>query len=308
MKFNLMYRKLKKQILQSLCSFRMTSTVSCHSERSEESAFNLKKILFCILVFCSGSVFADETAISGKNIASKWENAIIIVKITIKQKMILKGKELYNSEEKLEINGTVLDSTGLVVSSLQETDPSAFIENMMQGMPDDDKPKHESEITDIKIRFSKNNEIPAKIVLRDKDIDLAFIRPINKIKENVQYINLKDSVQPEILDRIICLDRLGKIANEVTYIGTGRIQAIVNKPRTFYIPDENVTSGLGIPVFSQEKEKIIGIMLLRSLNNQDNTGRSFFSRKSAATAIPIIMPTSEIAGVSSQVPAYEEKQ
>ena len=35
----------------------------------------------------------------------------------------------------------------------------------------------ETEVNDIKILLEDGAEVPAEIVLRDKDLDLAFIRP-----------------------------------------------------------------------------------------------------------------------------------
>ncbi|MBI5207783.1 MAG: hypothetical protein HY934_08325 [Candidatus Firestonebacteria bacterium] len=257
-----------------------------------------------ILCLTITSIKADDAATSGRNIASKWENITIIIKITIKQKVIMQGKEVYNTESKMEINGTVMDSTGLVVASLSETDPSSLVENFLHGVQDDRKPKYESDITDIKIRFSKDNEVPAKIVLRDKDMDLVFIRPTNRLKDTVQFINFKDSIQPELLDRILCLYRLGKVADEVLSINISRIQAVVNKPRTFYVPDD-MNCGLGIPVFSLEKEKIIGILVVRMTPSHSDNAISMFSRKNEMMPLPIILPASEIKEVSVQVPPYE---
>ncbi|MBI4650860.1 hypothetical protein HY745_06165, partial [Candidatus Desantisbacteria bacterium] len=138
---------------------------------------NIFLFLFCFFAG-TGALKADDTANLGKEIAAKWENVIVTVKIVMKQKIIVQGREVNNSENKMEIGGTVIEDSGLTVVSLSAIEPSSVFDNMAGEMPEGRQFKYESEITDLKIRFTKENEVNAKIVLRDKDMDLAFVRPI----------------------------------------------------------------------------------------------------------------------------------
>ncbi|MBI4649835.1 hypothetical protein HY745_00755, partial [Candidatus Desantisbacteria bacterium] len=98
----------------------------------------------------------------------------------------------------------------------------------------------------------------------------------------------------------------GKIASEALYISTSRIQAIVNKPRLFYVPDMDVMS-IGLPAFSLEKGKIVGIVVLRMkvLSSSMNRSPSIMHGGRDTPILPIILPASQIIEVASQVPMYD---
>ena len=72
----------------------------------------------------------------------------------------------------------MVDPSGLTVLALSACDPS----EMYQRMMGEDYPRTsvETEVTDMKILLDDGTELPAEIVLRDKDLDLAFIRPKTK--------------------------------------------------------------------------------------------------------------------------------
>ena len=72
----------------------------------------------------------------------------------------------------------MVDPSGLTVLALSACDPTEMYQRMMSE--EASKFKLDIEVTDLKILLDDGTEIPSEIVLRDKDMDLAFIRPKTK--------------------------------------------------------------------------------------------------------------------------------
>ena len=162
------------------------------------------------------------------------------------------------SEGKNEATGIVIDPSGLVVMSLAAMNPDEALAQMMpKGM------KVTSQITDVKLIQSNGKEIPAKVILRDKDLDLAFLRPKQKQATPFAAIDLSKSVKPELLDPIAVMYRMGTLGSRSISASIDRIQSIVEKPRTMYVPGINALgTSLGAPVFAMDGN-IAGILVLR---------------------------------------------
>ncbi|MCX7919917.1 MAG: serine protease [bacterium] len=270
-------------------------------------------VLFVVFIIIHGvpvSAATEEVA-AGKEILTKWQKAVVTLQIVSKQRISYGGRESSGDESKSEATGTVIDPSGLIVMSLFATDPNARMFEMLSDSGDiESQFKRETEITDVKILMPDATEIPAKIVLRDKDLDLAFVRPTQKPAKPFTAIDLTNNTTVGVLDSIIILSRLGKVANRVPSISIDMIQAVIEKPRTFFIPGAKSEAGdFGSPVFALNG-KVVGIVLLRSIP-LERSSRSVFGGMSGLGMLPVILPASDILEVVNQVPATvpaEEKK
>src|SRR5881296_2706666 len=125
----------------------------------------------------------DEIAVKGREIFEKYQHATVTVQLVLKSKMSMTGFGGRSNESKQEATGTTIDPSGLTVLSLSATDPGSLLSSMMTGEGEggtDLKFKMENELTDVKILTHDGAELPAEVVLRDKDLDLAFLRPKQK--------------------------------------------------------------------------------------------------------------------------------
>lgn len=244
-------------------------------------------------------VKADDTAAAGRQIASKYENAIIKAQLVTEMSMSMDGRES-KRESKTETTATIIDPSGLAVVSLSAINPAETYTSM--GFGEDLNLK--SQVTDVKFRLSDGNEIQGKIVLRDKDLDLAFIRPSEKPEKPFQCVDLSQNAKPDRLDQIFVVSRLGKVAGRALSVCLDRVQAIVEKPRTFYVPSfVSMVSDMGAPVFSTDG-KMIGLLVLRTMpRGGEDSGFGMGS----SGALPMILPTSDIIKVAKQAPENELK-
>lgn len=258
-----------------------------------------------VLSISGGVASADELAEQGRAILAKHQEAVVTIQMVLKQKMSFGGQSQDN-ESKTETTGTVIGEDGLTVVSLSETDPSSIIESMMGGMGGQlGNLNIDTEISDVKILKKDGSEIDAEVILRDKDLDLAFIRPITKPDSAMPYVALEDSGAPELLDQVIALNRLGRVAGRVHSASVERVEAIVERPRTFYIPgDEATLTGMGSPAFTLDG-KIIGIFVVRAIKTSDGGLMGMMSgRQDNMTSI--ILPASDILEAAAQAPPFEE--
>jgi len=253
-------------------------------------------LLACLAV----GVRADELADQGREIFKRNQRAVVTVQVVLKTKYSMSGMGGQANESKQDLTGTVVDPFGLTVLALSATDPGGMLQNMMSGMSTEDmKFKLETELEDVKILLEDGTELPAEVVLRDKDLDLAFVRPKTKPSTPMAAVDLAKSGSVQVLDQVVTLNRLGKAAGRAYSVSVERITAVVQKPRLFYIPDSGMTSTtLGSPAFLPDGN-VLGVFVMRSISSSG--GLSMFNfQPEGLTAI--ILPASDILKAAEQVP------
>jgi S1-C subfamily serine protease len=236
-------------------------------------------------VLATGLVVHADDAADGRAIAAKSGNAVVKIQLVMKIGFSSEGRSEGSKEVKMEATGTVIDPSGLLVTSLSQTNPADMFSSLMEGG------SITSEVTDLKIRLVDGTEIPGKVVLRDKDLDLAFIRPSEKPSAPMQALDLKDSSSAEMLDQVLILNRLGKASNRALSASLDRIQSVVEKPRKVYAA--TLSGGrpeVGSPVFAMNG-KVIGLLLLKMSPSSTND-----------KVMAVIVPSGDILEVAAQAP------
>ncbi len=181
--------------------------------------------------------------------------------------------------------------------SLSATDPGLMVQNMMpEG---ESRFKVESELSDIKILLEDGTEVPAEVVLRDKDLDLAFVRPKAKPATPMAALDLTKSAKAQVLDQVLALNRLGNAAGRAYSASAERISAIVRRPRLFYVPETSATlTGLGSPAFTLDGQPL-GIFVMRALKSR---GPASMFGVQPGNVSGIIVPADNVLKAAKQVP------
>jgi hypothetical protein len=226
---------------------------------------------------------ADDTAGKGRDIFKKYQRAVVTVQESVKA-TAAGGR---SGEANLEITGTVIDPSGLTVVALSSCDPYELRRRMSPDY------KVDSEVSNVRILL-EDGDLPAEIVLRDRDLDLAFIRPKTKPASPMPAVDLSNAGSAQVLDEIIALNRLNRVVSRAYSASVERITALVQKPRTFYIPDSTLTTtASGSPAFTTDG-KVLGVFVMRAIPTTSE------SRESPIAAI--ILPAEDILKGAKQAP------
>ncbi len=262
------------------------------------------KLRMTIVSLCLAvAVRADDIAQAGRKALKAHEDAVLTLKLVLDQSMSMGGRQSQKREAKSEVTGTVIGKSGLIVVALSATDPTAAMAAMLGGEEAEGRVKFETSISDIRIVLPSGREVPGKVVLRDKDLDLAFVMPAENGKEKWNPVDLSAGARPELLDEVIVLNRLGQVAGRSASVSIGRITTLVEKPRTYYVMDHDMASlGLGSPVFGANG-KLIGILAIRTAISQSSMSmNAMFSGASSMGLLPVIVPADQVKEVADQAP------
>lgn len=248
-------------------------------------------LVAAVLLALAGVGRADEVSDKGREVFKKHQRTVVTVQLVQKVSYSVGGRSGESQEAKTDVTGAVIDPSGLTVLALSMVDP-AETGRRIYG----DRYKAEIEISDVKILLEDGAEIAAEIVLRDKDLDLAFIRPKAKLATPMAAIDLTKASSAQVLDTIISLNRLGRAASRAYSASIERISAVVQRPRTFYIPDSTMTAtSSGSPAFALDGS-IVGFFVMRTISSAGAGA----SRSDNSTYI--ILPAEDVLKAAKQAP------
>jgi S1-C subfamily serine protease len=196
-----------------------------------------------------------------KELLEKKSDSVTWVSVTVRIEVSSGGRSFPPSERKLEALGTVIGKDGLIVLSLNQVDPTDSILARMRS-PGSVNVNY----TEVLILLEDGSEVSANFLLKDEDLDLAFIRPLTTESNDsdpreflaIEY-NALETPNVETLDEVVSLGKLGRNLYRKSTLQRGWINAVIDKPRD-YLVVENVTPGT--PVFDRHG-KWIGVTVFR---------------------------------------------
>jgi hypothetical protein len=264
------------------------------------------------------SLQADEQALieSGRKVLKTDENALVGITAIAKIQIKATGGGGGSAEREVKIDCTSLaiDASGLSVTSLTNLNPQNTLPRMRGKNRDGEATEitFECELRGIKMRLPDGTEVPARILLKDDDLDLAFLAPSEPLsdenKKKIAVVSLEPPKSTLVLDPIIQLGRTSKDFNYAPAVQLANITAVLTKPRTYYL---GATTGLGAPIFSAEG-KLTGIVTRFVAAEKESGGdplsAAFHSAQSGGGAAPrVILPTADIAKLVDQAKEAAKK-
>ena len=145
----------------------------------------------------------DERA-AARDVVRKRSDAVVMVLATVKLRLTIAGRE-QTTDQAAQTNATVLDSTGLAVLSLSQLQPDDMVARRFPSTPGS-RVEVTSEPSDIRMHLADGRELPARLILRDEDLDLAFIRPIEPPSPPIAFVDAA-SAKPSLLDLLTAVQR-----------------------------------------------------------------------------------------------------
>jgi hypothetical protein len=200
------------------------------------------------------------------------------------------GLNLPEQENKVRTDGTVVDASGLIVVSLSGIDPSRLIDGREANSPMGRiKVDASATLKELEIILGDGTEIPATMVFKDVDLDLAFVRPKADAPEakgvTFDPVDLAAAGTAETADYTVTVGRLEEIFNNEPALMPGQVSAVLERPRRLYL---GANVGRGCPMFTLDG-KLLGIGGLRTSKTQ---GQGM-----------AVVPAAEVQKLVAQIPA-----
>jgi len=179
---------------------------------------------------------------------------------TLKIRATVGGQE-QTADQQAQGNGTVLDPSGLAVMSLSTLQPDdVMARNISARVQPGTKVDVSSEPSEIKMHFADGREVPAKLVLRDTDLDLAFLRPSETPTTPFVAVDAQAGT-PLLMDPLFVMQRTSEANGWAVAAAFSSVQLVINKPRTYY--QMTGPMPLGAPFFDAAG-RFIGVTVMRS--------------------------------------------
>ena len=217
---------------------------------------NFNFSLLSLLAFCLPfSLIGKKAESTWRDLLASHANCVTWVSATVRLEISAGGRSLPPQEQKLEALGTIIAEDGLTVLSLSRVDPTASLLARMRTPGASVNVNY----TEVLILMQDGTEVPAKLVLKDTDLDLAFVLPIKQKEDNEEFRDVvfshvprsqkEKSKLPQALDEVVSLGKLGRNLYRQSTLRKGWVNAVIEKPRKYFVI-ENTSPGT--PVFDRD--------------------------------------------------------
>lgn len=191
-----------------------------------------------------------EERAAARNLAATRGPAVVMVLATVKTPPSGRGAA---RDVPIQTNATVIEPNGLAVMPLSAIDAGS----LMAGRGG---PAGPAETADLRMRTADGRELPARVVLRDPDLDLVFIRPVDPPAAPMTAAD-GPAGTPSLMDLVVVLQRTSESSGWTTWASFAYVQMVIDRPRPYYVvPTATLYGGgLGSPVFDPSG-RFLGIM------------------------------------------------
>lgn len=235
---------------------------------------------------------AATEAEAGRALVQRYADTVVSVEMVITIKMSMGDRAVPPRESRVEVNGTVIAANGLTVTALSSIDPRSMLEAMrnLPGSSAQNLELGETEYKEVKLRLANGSEVPAVVVLKDADLDLAFIAPLadeTAPAREFAYVKLGDATDGNVLDAFFSVSRASKNLQRTPLVRVSTVAGIIAKPRRLFILTDQV---IGAPIFNAEG-RVLGVTT-QYLANGRPSGL-------------IVLPAADIAEIAAQAVAIK---
>ncbi|MES1228461.1 MAG: serine protease [Armatimonadota bacterium] len=245
-------------------------------------AWKLKLVAVCAAIACALAAQAQVTGEAIRSIAEKSKGVSITA--TIVYSIVADGDS--TSEESVS-PGVVISPDGLTVVMNASVDPGSLIAEI---------PGVTTKVTSVTLHLAGGTDVPAKVVLRDPEKGIAFLRPVKPLATPAAALNFAEAGKVGLGDSLVLIGDLGNLGNHGPRALVERIIGVVEKPRTLYVLAISNTEILGNAAFS-EKGDLIGIATVKI-----KKGKAKRSSNAYDNALLVVIPGADILEAVQQIP------
>jgi hypothetical protein len=198
-------------------------------------------------------VRADDVPAQVQALIAKQAPAIVTVRAVLK--VTAKGEGAQTAESRTEMQGVVVDPSGLIMVSSVPFSPTKLME--MMGAPSDASDSSPTITpTDFKVVFAnEDKEYPAFLAATDTTLGLTFLKIEDLGGRTPTAVTFGNTSAPALGDPVYALERLSKGYDYAPFYTSARVSGIITKPRAAVMLDGGI-SDLGLPIFSQTGDAV----------------------------------------------------
>lgn len=255
----------------------------------------MKRSSLLVIAALVAAVFSPLRAASdaeaARALVKRYADTIVGVELVVTLRMKFGDREQPPREQRIEINGTVISPTGLTVTTLAAVDPQSQFDAIRAAQQGGRGPELVgTDFKEVKLRMADGKEVPARFVLKDGDLDLAFMAP-ETAEPGRQYphVDLTQTADGVVLGNYFFVSRASKSLQRVPTVRATEVMGIVEKPRRFFLMTEQ---SVATPVF-EPQGRVLGITLQHFANGRP-TGL-------------VLLPAADIADMAKQAAAAQAK-
>jgi len=232
---------------------------------------------------------ADPAGDAARDVLERYHQTVVTLKIVVS--VSFGGDE---NENESEANATLISPDGVAVLALSAIDPTALLGAEITSNPDN---PFSLRIVSLKMILAGGEEREAEVVLRDKDLDVAFVRLKDAPQEPLPFADpaqAADSVR--VLDPYVCIGQEGPVVQRAHTVFIDRIEGRVDRPRTYYLVSRTRTQQiLCSPLFTLGG-RLIGFGVTRHQQHEDKDD----------DLLAVVVPATQIRELISQIPPRGE--
>jgi hypothetical protein len=214
-----------------------------------------------------GRAMSDTEAVAGRLIYRKYADAVVVVKLSMFLTVAMGERVMPPHENKVDINGTMIEPSGLTVTSLSMIDPHLVFDALRSQMGSGgmNMELKTTELKAVRLQLADGREVPAKVVWKDAAHDLALLVPESDTaarQHSFTWVNLNEAPEAAmLLGNYYHLSRLNEAMQRAPMLRPSTITGIIERPRRlFLISTDWFSDALGCPVFDSQG-RVLGICL-----------------------------------------------
>lgn len=248
----------------------------------------MKPAVLLLAAACAAPFSAASEAEAGRALVKRYADAIVGVELVVTMKVKMGDREAPPRDQQIEVNGTVIGPDGLTVTSLASVDPRVAFDAARIQQGGRGPELMSAEFKEVKLRTADGREVPARFVLKDSDLDLAFIAPETTDPDRkFTHVNLAEPAAGELLNRYFFVARAPKTLQRVPLVRGTDCVGIVEKPRRlFLLGDQSISC----PVFDATG-RVLGVLLQYFANGRPSG--------------VVVLPAADIADMAKQAAAVQ---
>ena len=224
---------------------------------------------------------ADDVVAPIQALVARQAPAVVTVRAVLK--VSVKGEATQTAESRTEMQGVVVDPSGLVMISNVAFSPAKLME--MMGMPADATGLMPAiSPSDFKVIFSnEEKEYPAFVAASDATLGLTFLKIADLGGRTLTAVVFGAAPPPALGEQVYGVSRLSKGYDYAPFVENGRVIGAITKPRPALMLDGEM-SELGAPVFSQAGDPV-GVLTSVSSGVKDEGGDASFGMQMMMRAL-----------------------